>query len=77
MREDRGLPKGIIAENMGTCKRCGKYRDLRFGVCFDCATPEEMKKDIEALFGETTPDQLKLDTLRTMEKMQEKEKKKK
>lgn len=27
----------IVTEQMGYCKRCGKWQDLRFGVCFDCA----------------------------------------
>ena len=26
----------VITENMGNCKRCGKYDDLRMGFCFDC-----------------------------------------
>lgn len=29
----------VITEQMGNCKICGKYEDLRFGVCFDCAVP--------------------------------------
>ena len=33
------LPSGtmIITENMGFCKVCGKYDDLRCRVCFHCA----------------------------------------
>ena len=46
MKGDRrlGLPKGVkIIEDFGWgyCKRCGRFKDLRFGVCFDCATEEE------------------------------------
>lgn len=29
----------IVTENMGYCGKCGKWEDLRFGVCFDCAFP--------------------------------------
>lgn len=29
----------VIMEQMGYCKRCGKYDDLRFGLCFDCVFP--------------------------------------
>ena len=29
----------VIMEQMGPCKRCGTYEDLRFGLCFDCVFP--------------------------------------
>jgi len=29
----------VVMEQMGYCKRCGKWEDLRLGVCFDCAMP--------------------------------------
>lgn len=29
----------VATENMGYCKHCGKWQDLRMGVCFDCAIP--------------------------------------
>jgi hypothetical protein len=29
----------VATENMGYCKRCGKWEDLRFGLCFDCVFP--------------------------------------
>jgi len=29
----------LVMEEMGYCKRCGKWQDLRLGVCFDCAVP--------------------------------------
>lgn len=45
----RGLPKGIIAVNEGFCKRCGAKKDLRFGICFDCATQEEKDENIRQL----------------------------
>jgi len=35
-----GVKGGIvITEQMGHCKHCGKWEDLRLGVCFDCAVP--------------------------------------
>ena len=27
----------VIDEQMGNCKVCGSYDDLRYGGCFDCA----------------------------------------
>ena len=30
----------VIRERMGNCEKCGKYEDLRGGLCFDCAMPE-------------------------------------
>ncbi len=27
----------VVTEQMGNCKVCGKYEDLRGGFCFDCA----------------------------------------
>ena len=30
----------VITEQMGYCKRCGRYEDLRFGLCFDCVFPK-------------------------------------
>lgn len=30
----------VITEQMGNCKRCGKYADLRYGFCFDCVFPK-------------------------------------
>ncbi len=27
----------VVREQMGTCKLCGEYRDLRMGVCFQCS----------------------------------------
>lgn len=29
----------VVTEQMGYCKKCGKWDDLRMGVCFDCAVP--------------------------------------
>ena len=29
----------VVTEQMGNCKICGKYEDLRCGVCWDCAMP--------------------------------------
>jgi len=29
----------VIMEQMGYCKKCGKYKDLRNGLCWDCAIP--------------------------------------
>jgi len=29
----------VIMEQMGNCKKCGKYDDLRGELCFDCAMP--------------------------------------
>lgn len=46
------LPKDVvIVEDFGWgyCKRCGRFQDLRFGVCFDCATDEEKQHDLELL----------------------------
>ena len=35
-----GVLHGIVVmEQMGNCRICGKYEDLRRGVCFDCAVP--------------------------------------
>ena len=27
----------VVTDNMGYCKKCGEYKDLRMGFCFDCA----------------------------------------
>jgi hypothetical protein len=29
----------VATESMGYCKKCGKWKDLRSGLCFDCAVP--------------------------------------
>ena len=29
----------VIMEQMGYCRKCGKWEDLRFGLCFDCVFP--------------------------------------
>ena len=29
----------VATENMGYCERCGKWEDLRFGLCFNCVFP--------------------------------------
>jgi hypothetical protein len=29
----------VVTEQMGNCRICGKYEDLRCGVCWDCAMP--------------------------------------
>lgn len=35
-----GVKNGyVIMEQMGNCKICGKHKDLRCGVCWDCAIP--------------------------------------
>lgn len=33
----------ISADQMGTCKGCRKYDDLRMGYCFDCADAGERR----------------------------------
>jgi uncharacterized paraquat-inducible protein A len=33
----------------GFCKRCHEHKDLRFGVCFRCATEAEKEADLELL----------------------------
>jgi len=33
----------ISQEQMGRCKRCGCYDDLRMGTCFDCADAAERR----------------------------------
>jgi len=50
--KELSFPKKVtVVEDFGWgyCKRCGKFKDLRFGVCFDCATEEEKRRDLELL----------------------------
>ena len=30
----------VVTDNMGYCEKCGEYRDLRMGHCFDCVFTE-------------------------------------
>lgn len=32
-------------ELWGYCQLCGRYQDLRFGVCFDCANTVKINKN--------------------------------
>jgi hypothetical protein len=30
----------VASEQMGYCKKCGKWQDLRMGICWDCGIPD-------------------------------------
>lgn len=33
----------VVADNMGRCRGCKKWDDLRHGYCFDCASEGDLR----------------------------------
>jgi hypothetical protein len=37
-----------VKENWDYCKGCGRWEDLRYGYCFDCATIAEQLSELNS-----------------------------
>jgi hypothetical protein len=39
----------VVKENIGVCRCCGKEKDLRFGVCFECSDDVEADELVDGV----------------------------